>query len=357
MTAVHRLREDVAALATAEGRKPGTLGHRRAEDYLVERLHAIGLRPYRGDSYRLPFSAPSVPSGPSGPGVPDAAAGGTPGAAATEGMNLIAVAAGTRREAPPLLLGAHYDSALEAPCADDNAAAVAIVLEVARELVDRPLTRDVVVALFDNEEQPYAGSPAMGSINFHTRQMDQRGIACALIQDLTGHEVRLPVGGRQRRLPRVRNLLFMTGAESHAELAPAVAGCRRPWRLPLIATLNSYVGDVSDHLPFRRAGQPYLFFSCGRWEHYHRQSDTPEHLNYGKMRRIAHFLTALLGALDRLPFAAAAAPPDTTTFELQSLRTALGPWLFVVRRLLRLGKIETRADLDRLAQALLATGL
>jgi hypothetical protein len=333
MTAVQRLRDDVAALATAEGRKPGTLGHRRAEHYLVERLHTIGLRPYRGDSFRLPFSG-----------------------AGTEGMNLAAVVAGSRREAPPLLLGAHYDSVLEAPCADDNAAAVAIVLEVALELVSRPLTRDVVVALFDTEESPYTGTPAMGSLHFHGRQMDDRGIACAVIQDLTGHDVRLPVGGRSRRLPRIRNLLFMTGAESHAELAPAVAACRRPSRLPLIATLNRHIGDVSDHLPFRRAGHPYLFFSCGRWEHYHRESDTPERLNYRKMRRIAHFLTTLLGALDRLPFAAGPAP-DTTAFELQSLRTALGPWLPVVRRLLKLGKIETRADLDRLAQALLQTGL
>ena len=333
MTAIQRLRDDVAALATAEGRKPGTLGHRRAEHYLVERLHTIGLRPYRGDSFRLPFSG-----------------------AGTEGMNLAAVVAGSRREAPPLLLGAHYDSVLEAPCADDNAAAAAIVLEVALELVSRPLTRDVVVALFDTEESPYTGTPAMGSLHFHGRQMDDRGIACAVIQDLTGHDVRLPFGGRQRRLPRCRNLLFMTGAESHAELAPAVAACRRPSRLPLIATLNRYIGDVSDHLPFRRAEQPYLFFSCGRWQHYHRESDSPERLNYHKMRRIARFLTTLLGALDRLPFAAGPVP-DTTAFELQSLRTALGPWLPVVRRLLKLGKIETRADLDRLAQALLQTGL
>ena len=340
MTAVRRLRDDVAALATAEGRKPGTLGHRRAEHYLVERLHTIGLRPYRGDSFRLPFSVPAALGG----------------GAATEGMNLAAVVAGSRREGPPLLLGAHYDSVLEAPCADDNAAAVAIVLEVALELVSRPLTRDVVVALFDNEESPYTGTPAMGSLHFHGRQMDERGIACAVIQDLTGHDVRLPLGGRQRRLPRIRNLLFMTGAESHAELAPAVAACRRPWRLPLIATLNRYIGDVSDHLPFRRAEQPYLFFSCGRWEHYHQGSDTPERLNYRKMRRIARFLTTLLGALDRLPFAAGAAP-DTTAFELQSLRTALGPWLPVVRRALKLGRIESRADLDRLAKAFLKTGL
>ena len=340
MAAVQRLREDVAELAHAEGRKPGTLGHRRAEHYLVERLLTIGLSPYRGDSFRLPFAIPD-----------DLRLDGV-----TEGMNLVAVAAGTNRDAAPLLLGAHYDSLLEAPCADDNAAAVAIVLEMALELVARPLTRDVVVALFDTEEQPYTGTLGMGSEHFRARQMDRRGVACAIIQDLTGHSVSLMVGGRKRRLPRVRNLLFMTGAESHTELPGAVAGCRRPWRLPLIATLNRYVGDVSDHRAFRRAGAPYLFFSCGRWEHYHQASDTPQRLNYRKMRRIARFLNALLGRLDALPFSAEA-EADTTDFEVSSLRSAFGPWFLLVRRLFKLGKIETRADIDRLADSFLKAGL
>lgn len=340
MAAIQRLREDVAELAPAEGRKPGTLGHRRAEHYLVERLLTVGLSPYRGDSFRMPFD---IPEELRRDGV-------------TEGMNLVAAARGTDRDAAPLLLGAHYDSLLEAPCADDNAAAVAIMLEVALELVARPLKRDVVIALFDTEEQPYAGTAGMGSEHFHAHQMDARGVACAVIQDLTGHRVSIAVGGRKRRLPRVGNLLFMTGAESHAELPGAVAGCRRPWRLPLVATLNRYIGDVSDHRTFRRAGTPYLFFSCGRWEHYHRATDTPQRLNYRKMRRIARFLTALLGRLDALPFNAAA-ETDTTAFEVSSLRSAFGPWFPLVRRLLKLGKIETRADIDRLASILRKAGL
>ncbi len=94
--------------------------------------------------------------------------------------------------------------------------------------------------------------------------MDERCVACGLIRDLTGHEARFPLGGKQRRLPRIRNLLSMTGAESHPGLPAAMAACRLPRRLPLIAALNHYIGDVSDHLPFRRAGLPYLFFSCGR---------------------------------------------------------------------------------------------
>ena len=60
----------------------------------------------------------------------------------------------------------------------------------------------------------------------------------------------------------------------------------------------------------------------------------------------------------RLPFAAAApSRSDTTAFEVSSLRAAFGPWLPLVRRAMKLGKIESREDIDRIASALLKSGL
>ena len=42
---------------------------------------------------------------------------------------------------------------------------------------------------------------------------------------------------------------------------------------------------------------------------------------------------------------------------MSSLRSAFGPWLPLVRRALKLGKIESRADIDRIAGALTKSGL
>lgn len=53
--------------------------------------------------------------------------------------------------------------------------------------------------------------------------------------------------------------------------------------------MNEYVGDLSDHCIFRANGVPYLFLSCGRWRHYHAQTDTPEKLNYRKMARLTRY--------------------------------------------------------------------
>ena len=68
--------------------------------------------------------------------------------------------------------------------------------------------------------------------------------------------------------------------------------------LSLVPTLNRYVGDMSDHGVFRTNGVPYLFLSCGRWPHYHRDTDTPDRLNYEKMGRIARQVLAFAAALD-----------------------------------------------------------
>ncbi|MHC4710433.1 MAG: hypothetical protein ACYTA3_08420 [Planctomycetota bacterium] len=61
----------------------------------------------------------------------------------------------------------------------------------------------------------------------------------------------------------------MLGSESHSALLSAVessAGAVED--LQIVPTLNSFIGDMSDHHAFRVAGQPYVFLSCGRGIHY-----------------------------------------------------------------------------------------
>src|SRR5216684_2760314 len=44
---------------------------------------------------------------------------------------------------PPLIIAAHYDTVEASPGADDNASALAVLLEVARSLIGVPLARSV----------------------------------------------------------------------------------------------------------------------------------------------------------------------------------------------------------------------
>lgn len=330
---MNSLRQEVELLALPAGRVVGSQGHERARRHLEQRLRDLDLSPYQGDTISLPYRA-----------------GGQ------DGCNLVAVAPGKDRTLAPVLIGAHYDSVIAAPCADDNAAAVAIALFAGDHFRRHPLARDVVIALFDAEEPGYFNTPAMGSIRFYEDQRHTIGFHAALIMDLVGHDVPAATPGLTKAAPHFPQLLFVTGAESHPALPERVKSCRKP-DLPIVATQNRRVGDMSDHGVFRAHGVPYLFLTCGRWEHYHQPSDTPEKLNYDKMGRIADYLIALAGSLSETTLATTSGRPgrveDTTEFELTLLREALGETGFrALMSAVQLPRLETAADLDSLATRL-----
>jgi hypothetical protein len=322
-----KLREDVAALAMPAGRLIGTPGHAAARRFLTRRLQEMGLRAYAGKSLDLAYQE-----------------GGQ------DFHNLVGVVPGRDGVRPPLLIGAHYDSAIAAPCADDNAAAVAIALAAAEAFMQAPAERDVVIALFDAEEPPHYLGPLMGSVRFYREQSDGRGFHAALIMDLVGHDVPLPHPALADALPLFGQLLFVTGAESHPALGEVVRGCRVPG-LSVAAAQNRLIGDMSDHHIFRISGVPYLFLSCGRWAHYHRPSDTPDRLNYGKMARVGAYLHCLVQTLDAtvLP---GAPEVDTTELEIGLLWEALGPGLAHLLAAVGLDRLKGRRDFDALASRL-----
>src|SRR5436190_3417274 len=222
-----QLREEVEALARPGGRVVGTPGHEAARRHLERRLAEAGLEPYRGDTFALPYRA-----------------------AGHDFCNLVGVAPGRDRTLTPVVIGAHYDSAIPAPCADDNCAAVALALAAGAEFLLRPAGRDVVIAIFDAEEAGFFRSPAMGSVRFYEDQRRPIGFHAALIMDLVGHDVPLPSPQLGQVAPQFSQLLFLTGAESHPDLPGVVRGCRLDG-LPVLATLNRRVGDMSDHGIFR----------------------------------------------------------------------------------------------------------
>jgi len=259
-----------------------------------------------------------------------------------------------------VLVGAHYDSVIDAPCADDNAAAVAIALKVGERLVESPTKRDVVIAIFDAEEPPYYLDESMGSVRFFHDQRDGVTFHCAIIMDLCGHDVPSPVDipGASLLVPAIPRLLFVMGSESHPELPSVVRSASRgDGKLPVITALNEYVGDLSDHHVFRVNDVPYLFLSCGRWEYYHMPTDTPDKLNFRKMARIAAFIERSVRELDGV-MTGTAKPHDTTEFDIEMFKRALGPiGTTIAMKAVGLRELRSREDFDAIAYGLMSTGL
>ena len=347
---------DVYALCQPEGRMVGSQGHTVAEAFLSRRLSEVGCEPYAGVSFALPYIAEAFND-----------AGDLHEHQFT---NLIGVVPGSDRNLPPILVGAHYDSVIDAPCADDNGAAVAITLAIAEAAVKAGgLERDLIVAIFDAEEPPYFCTPSMGSIRCYEDQLDQRGVQFALIFDLVGHDVSVPkeylpildgmLGPIGRDVPQaiIKNFVFVMGSESHVELPRIAAQATVPDDLKMLATLNKYVGDMSDHGVFRRNGIPYLFFSCGRWEHYHRVTDTPEKLNYNKMACIAQLAGTILERTSHETLTGTAVGDHSLEFEIQTLKKAFGMALPFIQQVLGMESLETRADIEKIVDAITTLGI
>ena len=76
----------------------------------------------------------------------------------TETYNILARKEGTEPNAGIFIIGAHYDTVMGSPGADDNASAVAALLEIARCLKDTTLKTSLLFAGFTLEEYGFIGS-------------------------------------------------------------------------------------------------------------------------------------------------------------------------------------------------------
>ena len=285
---------DVRNLATDMGREVGTAGHDDARGYILDRLHDMGIAPYLPGGFEASYSSDDQ-----------------------EFCNLLAVLPGEDASLPPVLLGAHYDAVEGTPGADDNAAAGAVLLEVAEILGQERLPRSVLLAFYDAEEPPNFLSPSMGSIRCFEDQL-LGPVHAAVIMDLVGHDV---------PIPGLEDLLFVVGLESNEGLGEVIQSCPVDPDIRIVPTLNRYVGDLSDHHVFRQNEVPYLFLTCATWQHYHRPTDTPDKLNYKKAEAIARYLARLTMQVSGNPLAGAFEGYDSTDIELGFIRDTLGPVL------------------------------
>jgi Zn-dependent M28 family amino/carboxypeptidase len=196
-----------------------------------------------------------------------------------------------------ILVAAHYDHLGRSGLrtyhgADDNAAAVGILLEVARALRrGPPKGRGVLFAAFDGEEPPYFLSEAMGSEYFArhpTVPLDT--VDLMVCMDLVGHAV-----GPEGAPDEVRQSVFALGAERSEGTSALVDRLARAEPGAVIRRFDAeVVPPLSDYWGFWRRDVPFLFLTNARWRYYHTPEDTPDKLDYAKMGATARWLERLV---------------------------------------------------------------
>ncbi|MDB4927626.1 MAG: Peptidase, partial [Myxococcaceae bacterium] len=196
-----------------------------------------------------------------------------------------------------VLVGAHYDhlgtqGKAVYRGADDNAASVGILVDVARALAaKRPDGRGVIFVAFDGEEPPFYDTGAMGSQDFVRAPavpLDRIGMMVAM--ELLGH----PIG--PDGLPdAVRSSVFALGAERSAgtsarvdALASAVDG------VTVRRTDAEVIPPLSDHLAFWQARVPFMLLTGTRSAAYHTPWDTPDRLDWNRVGAVSRWLEAFV---------------------------------------------------------------
>lgn len=206
----------------------------------------------------------------------------------------------TRRRS--LVIGAHYDTVPGSPGADDNASAVAGLLELARLLVDFEPAETIRLVAFDNEEHHGLPSDTLGSHHYAAR-CRSRGDSIRMISlEMIGYfDWR---DGSQHYPPPFDSIYPTTGNfigfvgnwNSRGFVRKTIENFRKTTDFPSegLAAPGMFKDlGRSDHSSFWIFGYPALMVTDTanfRNLHYHSQNDTYEKLDYDSMGRIVQGL-------------------------------------------------------------------
>lgn len=258
-------RDLVAALCSdaCAGRKSSTPGGRLARKLVVDALREAGLDP---------FEQPAPGCG---------------------GANVLATIPGDLDRW--VVIGAHYDHlGTDGPDiyrgANDNAASVGILVDVARSLATRrPDGRGVIFAAFDGEEPPFYASGDMGSQHFVNNPivpLDRIDMMVAM--ELLGQ----PLG--PEGLPSdVRGSVFALGAERSVGTSERFDRLNSSVQDVTVRRIDAdVIPPLSDHLAFWDAGVPFLFLTGARAASYHTPDDTVDRLDWKRISAVSTWLEA-----------------------------------------------------------------
>ena len=252
-------------------------------------------------------------------------------------VNVVAIQRGTDRSNEVVIVQGHIDSRVsevmdalkDAPGANDDASGVALVLEAARVLSQRPHPTTIVYAVLSGEEQGLFGGKLLAD---YAKQQGWT-VKAVLNNDIVGNSrgsdglvddahVRVfSEGPRADGDDKLRASARRFGGENDSpsrSLSRFVAGLadqpievRQVWRA-------DRMGRGGDHLPFQEAGYPAVRFSVAveNYDHQHQDlrteggtvyGDSIEFMDFPYLAKVTRLNIAALGHL-----AAAPMPPVAT---------------------------------------------
>ena len=209
-----------------------------------------------------------------------------------------------------VVVGAHYDTAVGTPGADDNASGVAALIELARRFAapSPPPQSTIRFVAFSTEEPPAIRTPHMGSYNYarRCRESDEKIVAMMSIEMIGYFSDER--GSQRGPFPSVGNFLLFAGHTGNGRaiktaqqtFLAAVAMPAEVIVLPEQLVVHARVplgANSSDQWSFWQFDYPGIMATdTANWRnpHYHHPTDTPEKLSYDRMATAVEGLEACL---------------------------------------------------------------
>lgn len=240
-----------------QGRLPGTAGSIAAQNVIIARMEAIGLKPV-SDTFRRPFTYGPIEGADAKPSL--------------TGVNLIGILEGTGESDLTMVVTAHYDhvGVLDGKVyngADDNASGVGGMLAIAEHFAANPPRHNVIFAALDVEESHgFAG--ARDFIRRPPIALEQIGFNLNLDMLSRGDNGQLWASGTSH-LPALKPLVEEVAEAASIDLRMGYdqGGGRDDWTL------------LSDHAVFFQAGIPHLYLGVEDHADYHQPSDDFERID------------------------------------------------------------------------------
>jgi hypothetical protein len=240
-----------------EGRKPGTVGHDLAKNYVLARMRAIGVDSF-SSSLEQTFNGFKI----NGTSI---------------GKNLIGWVKGISFPDKYIVITAHYDHLGRTENgeiyngADDNASGVACLLALAKFFKQNPHSYSLVFAALDREETGFEG--AYNFVHLFGSQIGEKNIKFNLNMDMIARSDSNEIYAcGLRYYPSYIYLVDETQNKTNTKILMGHDGgiSGRDWK------------HASDHTAFHQRNIPFLYLGVEDHEDYHATTDDKEKIDYSR---------------------------------------------------------------------------